>query len=77
MAKKLHLSKCAECEQLSKDYGDASLKRARAYGNLTLANLRRVPKFLFASESFGAAVWDCVTRPRNPPQTIATSILFA
>ena len=31
---------CAECEQLWKDYGDASLNRVRAHGNLTLANLR-------------------------------------
>jgi hypothetical protein len=31
---------CAECQQLWKDYGDASLKRVRAYGNLKLANLR-------------------------------------
>jgi hypothetical protein len=33
-------AKCAECEQLWKDYGDASLKRVRAHGNLKLANLR-------------------------------------
>jgi hypothetical protein len=33
-------ARCAECEQLWKDYGDASLKRVRAYGNLKLANLR-------------------------------------
>jgi len=32
--------RCAECELLWKDYGDASLKRVRAYGNLKLANLR-------------------------------------
>jgi hypothetical protein len=31
---------CAECEQLWRNYGDASLKRVRAYGNLKLANLR-------------------------------------
>ena len=31
---------CAECQRLCKDYGDASLKRMRAYGNLKLANLR-------------------------------------
>jgi hypothetical protein len=31
---------CAECQQLWKDYADASLKRVRAYGNLKLANLR-------------------------------------
>ena len=31
---------CAECEQLWKNYGDVSLKRVRAYGNLKLANLR-------------------------------------
>ena len=40
MAKKLHPARCAECEQLWKDYGDASLQRVRAYGNLALANLR-------------------------------------
>ena len=40
MAKKLHLVGCAECEQLWNDYGDASLERVRAYGNLKLANLR-------------------------------------
>ena len=40
MAKKLHPARCAECEQLWKDYGDASLRRVRAYGNLALANLR-------------------------------------
>jgi hypothetical protein len=40
MAKKPHPARCAECEQLWKDYGDASLKRVRAYGNVTLANLR-------------------------------------
>ena len=31
---------CAQCEQLWRDYGDASLKRVRACGNLKLANLR-------------------------------------
>jgi hypothetical protein len=40
MADKSYPARCAECEQLWKDYGDASLKRVRAYGNLTLANLR-------------------------------------
>ncbi len=40
MAKKLYGAQCAECEQLWKDYGDASRKRVRAYGNLKLANLR-------------------------------------
>ena len=40
MVEKLYPAQCAECEQLWKDYGDASLKRVRAYGNLKLANLR-------------------------------------
>ena len=40
MAVKLSPARCTECEQLWKDYGDASLKRVRAYGNLKLANLR-------------------------------------
>ena len=40
MAKKSDPTMCAECEQLWKNYGDASLKRVRAYGNLKLANLR-------------------------------------
>ena len=40
MARKLSPARCAECEQLWNDYGDASLKRVRAYGNLKLANLR-------------------------------------
>jgi len=40
MAKKSRPVGCTECEQLWKDYGDASLKRVRAYGNLKLANLR-------------------------------------
>jgi len=40
MAGKLSPKGCTECERLSKDYGDASLKRVRAYGNLKLANLR-------------------------------------
>ena len=40
MAQKLHPARCAECEQLRKDYADASLKRVRACGNLKLANLR-------------------------------------
>jgi hypothetical protein len=31
---------CVECQQLLKDYADASLKRVRADGNLKLANLR-------------------------------------
>jgi hypothetical protein len=39
MAKKSDPAMCAECEQLCKNYGDASLKRVRAYGNLKLANL--------------------------------------
>ena len=40
MAEKPSPVRCAECQQLWKDYGDASLKRVRAYGNLKLANLR-------------------------------------
>ena len=40
MAKKRSPVACAECQQLSKDYADSSLKRVRAYGNLKLANLR-------------------------------------
>ena len=40
MAGKLSPKGCTECEQLLKDYADASLKRVRAYGNLKLANLR-------------------------------------
>jgi hypothetical protein len=40
MAKKSYQAMCAECEQLWKDYGDASRKRVRSYGNLKLANLR-------------------------------------
>ena len=40
MVEKLYPDQCGECEQLWKDYGDASLKRVRAYGNLKLANLR-------------------------------------
>ena len=40
MADKSSPVRCAECEQLWKDYGDASLKRVRAYGNLKLANIR-------------------------------------
>jgi hypothetical protein len=40
MAEKLNPAQCAECEQLWKDYGEASLKRVKAYGNLKLANLR-------------------------------------
>ena len=40
MAQKPSPVACAECQQLSKDYADASLKRVRAYGNLELANLR-------------------------------------
>lgn len=40
MAQKPSPVTCAECEQLWKDYSDASLKRVRAYGNLKLANLR-------------------------------------
>ena len=40
MAKKSRPVGCTECEQLWKDYGDASLQRVRAYGNLALANLR-------------------------------------
>ena len=40
MAKKSYQAMCGECEQLWKDYGDASLNRVRAHGNLTLANLR-------------------------------------
>ena len=40
MAKKSDPAMCAECEQLWKNYGDVSLKRVRAYGNLKLANLR-------------------------------------
>jgi hypothetical protein len=40
MAEKSYPAACAECEQLWKDYGDASVKRVRAYGNLKLANLR-------------------------------------
>jgi hypothetical protein len=40
MAKKSDPAMCAECEQLWKNYVDASLKRVRAYGNLRLANLR-------------------------------------
>ena len=40
MAVKLSPARCTECEQLWKDYGDASLNRVRAHGNLTLANLR-------------------------------------
>jgi len=40
MAEKPSPVRCAECQQLWKDYGAASLKRVRAYGNLKLANLR-------------------------------------
>jgi len=40
MAEKPSPARCTECQQLWKDYGDASLKRVRAYGNLKLANLR-------------------------------------
>jgi hypothetical protein len=40
MAKQSYQAMCAECEQLWKDYGDASRERVRAYGNLKLANLR-------------------------------------
>ena len=40
MAEKPSPVRCAECQQLWKDYGDASLKRVRAYGNLKLANPR-------------------------------------
>ena len=40
VAQKPSVVACAECEQLWKDYADASLKRVRAYRNLKLANLR-------------------------------------
>ena len=40
MAEKPSPVRCAECQQLLKDYADASLKRVRAHGNLKLANLR-------------------------------------
>ena len=40
MAEKLSPKGCTECEQLLKDYADASHKRVRAHGNLKLANLR-------------------------------------
>jgi hypothetical protein len=40
MAEKPSPVACAECEQLLKDYADASVKRVRAYGNLKLSNLR-------------------------------------
>src|ERR1051326_6065905 len=40
VAQEPSLVACAECDQLWKDYADASLQRVRAYGNLKLANLR-------------------------------------